>query len=175
MNCIICQDDTSEPIHDNNYCECKYKIHNSCWIDYVNSQKQLKCMICRKDISSQTKCKPISNNESQLAINIPVAPYSSLSSTSGIRITPEQLSEMIIISVISNQSQNQNVSTLISPVIQSSNLNTITNFQNNSTNIITNQTNTTCYEFMVKNRKYFGILIICIILIFILASIVYIS
>ena len=128
-------------------------------------------MICRKDISSQTKCKPISNNESQLAINIPVAPYSSLSSSSGIIITPEQLSEMIQISVISNQPQN--IYILVSPLTQS-NLNTITNHQRNSTNI-TNESSNKCYDYMNTNKKYFGILIIAIILILIMVSIVFIS
>ena len=49
MECIICQDDNSEPLHDNNACTCKYKVHNSCWIEYVHSKSKAACLICRKE------------------------------------------------------------------------------------------------------------------------------
>ena len=49
MECIICQDDTSESLQDNTFCDCKYKIHASCWIDYVHSKTTITCLICRKE------------------------------------------------------------------------------------------------------------------------------
>lgn len=49
MECIICQDDTSEPLQDNTLCDCKYKIHASCWIDYVHSKTTVTCLMCRKE------------------------------------------------------------------------------------------------------------------------------
>lgn len=49
MECIICQDTTSETLQDNTLCECKYKIHASCWIDYVHSKTTVTCLICRKE------------------------------------------------------------------------------------------------------------------------------
>ena len=49
MECIICQNDTSEPLQNNTFCDCKYKIHASCWIDYVNSKTTVTCLICRKE------------------------------------------------------------------------------------------------------------------------------
>ena len=49
MECIICQDDTSEYLQDNTFCDCKYKIHASCWSDYVHSKTTVTCLICRKE------------------------------------------------------------------------------------------------------------------------------
>lgn len=49
MECIICQDDTSESLQDNTFCDCKYKVHPSCWIDYVHSKTTVTCLICRKE------------------------------------------------------------------------------------------------------------------------------
>jgi len=49
MECIICQDITSETLQDNTLCDCKYKIHASCWIDYVHSKITVTCLICRKE------------------------------------------------------------------------------------------------------------------------------
>ena len=49
MECIICQDITSETLQDNTLCDCKYKIHASCWIDYVHSKTTVTCLICRKE------------------------------------------------------------------------------------------------------------------------------
>lgn len=52
MECIICKDTGSEPLQDNFSCACKYKRHNSCWIDYVHSTKTVKCLICREPIKA---------------------------------------------------------------------------------------------------------------------------
>ena len=49
MECIICQDDTSESLQDNTLCDCKYKIHASCWIDYVHSKTTVTCLLCRSE------------------------------------------------------------------------------------------------------------------------------
>jgi hypothetical protein len=51
MECIICQDKGSEPLQENTFCNCKYKTHNSCWVDYVHSKDKVTCPLCRKDIS----------------------------------------------------------------------------------------------------------------------------
>ncbi len=51
MECIICQDKGSEPLQENTFCTCKYKTHNSCWIDYVHSKDKVTCPLCRKDLS----------------------------------------------------------------------------------------------------------------------------
>ena len=51
MECIICQDKGSEPLQENTFCTCKYKTHNSCWVDYVHSKDKVTCPLCRKDLS----------------------------------------------------------------------------------------------------------------------------
>ncbi len=55
MSCVICQDVGSESLQDNTACACKYKRHITCWIDYVHSNKELYCPLCRKDISTKSK------------------------------------------------------------------------------------------------------------------------
>ena len=57
MECIICKDIGSEPLQDNFSCACKYKRHNSCWIDYVHSTQTVKCLICRQSIKPVTSPK----------------------------------------------------------------------------------------------------------------------
>lgn len=62
MDCIICRDTGTEQLYDNINCDCKFKRHNSCWIDYVHSQKTVKCLMCRKPIRP---ISPISKSFSQ--------------------------------------------------------------------------------------------------------------
>lgn len=62
MECIICKDLGLELLQDNTACRCKYKRHNSCWIDYVHSTKKVKCLICRKEITSNTNLSLIPQN-----------------------------------------------------------------------------------------------------------------
>jgi hypothetical protein len=50
MECIICREIGPEPLLDNSICECKYKVHSSCWIDYVHTTTTVKCLLCRKEI-----------------------------------------------------------------------------------------------------------------------------
>jgi len=57
MECIICKDAGDEPLHDNTSCKCKYKYHNSCWVDYVNSKETLQCLMCRTKIGATPKTK----------------------------------------------------------------------------------------------------------------------
>lgn len=57
MECIICKDAGDEPLHDNTSCKCKYKYHNSCWVDYVNSKETLQCLMCRTKIGTTTKTR----------------------------------------------------------------------------------------------------------------------
>jgi hypothetical protein len=53
MECIFCQDSGEEPLQDNTQCNCKYKRHISCWIDYVHSTNIVKCPTCRKDLTTK--------------------------------------------------------------------------------------------------------------------------
>jgi len=55
MECLICKDTGTEPLQDITNCTCKYQCHNSCWIDYVNSQHNLKCAMCRRVIKLAPK------------------------------------------------------------------------------------------------------------------------
>jgi hypothetical protein len=74
MNCIICQDLGSEPLQDITSCTCKYKCHNSCWIDYVHSTTKVKCLLCRKDLSIKKTPK---TNSALRTEHITISPYSS--------------------------------------------------------------------------------------------------
>ncbi len=58
MECIICRESGNETLFDNYSCECKYKRHNSCWIDYVHSTDKVKCLLCRQEI----KANKVSSN-----------------------------------------------------------------------------------------------------------------
>lgn len=59
MECIICQDSGAEPLQNNKLCSCNYKRHSSCWINYINSTSTVKCLMCRKDLTTKqiTKIK----------------------------------------------------------------------------------------------------------------------
>jgi hypothetical protein len=61
MDCIICQDSGSEKLQENTACSCKYKCHQSCWIDYVNSKTPTTCPLCRKVISVKPIVQPQQN------------------------------------------------------------------------------------------------------------------
>ncbi len=63
MECIICQDTGSEPLHENTSCKCKYKRHISCWIDYVHSRDKVICPLCRVDLSS----KPVPKTKTSMS------------------------------------------------------------------------------------------------------------
>jgi hypothetical protein len=58
MECLICKDSGQEPLQENISCKCKYKRHNSCWIDYVHSRPKTTCPLCRTDLSMKTKYTP---------------------------------------------------------------------------------------------------------------------
>jgi hypothetical protein len=81
MECIICQDKGSEPLQENTFCSCKYKTHNSCWIDYVHSKDKVTCPLCRKDISF----KPATIHTPLIQ---PPAPQISLINTPQIDVIP---------------------------------------------------------------------------------------
>lgn len=70
MECIICQDIGAEPLQDNTSCTCKYKVHNSCWIDYVNSKTNVTCLLCRKEHISTIAQEPHSNTHNDIVIII---------------------------------------------------------------------------------------------------------
>jgi hypothetical protein len=55
MECIICLTDGSEPLQENQTCPCKYKRHNTCWVDYVHSVAVVKCPMCRHVLSQPRK------------------------------------------------------------------------------------------------------------------------
>ena len=46
--CIICQDSGNELLIENILCNCKYKRHNSCWLEYTKTKTVLTCLQCRK-------------------------------------------------------------------------------------------------------------------------------
>ena len=59
--CIICLEECNVDILDykevNKLCECKYKIHNECLEEYMNSMNGYKCMICKKELyNNSSKC-----------------------------------------------------------------------------------------------------------------------
>jgi hypothetical protein len=53
MECLFCLSSGAEPLQDNTACQCRYKRHISCWIDYVHSKPTLQCPTCRKDLTSK--------------------------------------------------------------------------------------------------------------------------
>jgi hypothetical protein len=119
MECIICKDSGSEPLQDNIYCTCKYKFHSSCWIDYVNSKNNTTCLLCRKDISTN------SIQRSQPTILTPLIlatapPYTIEDNTSDQQITYQEFVD-IIHNTSHNTSQNTNINiqSITEPQIQS--------------------------------------------------------
>ena len=106
MECIICQDDKSEPLHDNIFCTCKYKIHTSCWIDYVHSKTTVTCLMCRKerveakkeDISSLSSI--IQEQRSQDTVNTANQPQIRISKETIIKIIKFGICAVILIVVI---------------------------------------------------------------------------
>lgn len=58
MECIICKGSGAEPLYDNTICTCKYKRHNSCWVEYVHSTTKVKCLLCRKELKNPPRPTP---------------------------------------------------------------------------------------------------------------------
>ena len=52
-SCIICTESTPEGLKKNDLCPCNYHIHSKCWIDYVHSTPKVRCLMCRKDVTSK--------------------------------------------------------------------------------------------------------------------------
>jgi hypothetical protein len=78
--CIICLGVGDEPLIENNRCPCKYKRHNSCWIDYVHSIPNIICLECKVNLSSNAPSNrpqpvittPLLNTQtSHISISIP--------------------------------------------------------------------------------------------------------
>lgn len=92
MECIICQDTGSEPLQDNITCNCKYKRHSSCWIDYVHSREKVICPLCRKDLTAKKTPKTRSSINTPLRAITPIAtaPY-----TPQLRTIPEDSGQQI--------------------------------------------------------------------------------
>ena len=57
MECLICKDTGNEPLRNSTNCTCKYQCHDSCWIEYVHSQRKLKCPMCRRVLNSVPKTR----------------------------------------------------------------------------------------------------------------------
>jgi hypothetical protein len=102
MSCIICQDTCSEPLQDNTHCSCKYKIHNSCLNDYVNSTDKVKCLLCRKEILIKPVIETIHTPLIQPAIETiqtpiiqPSAPPYASPESQGQQITYQEFVEII--------------------------------------------------------------------------------
>jgi len=70
MECIICQDAGTEPLKDNEECACKYKVHNSCWLDYVRHVNNVTCLLCRKEYTSTIIQEPLRNAHQDIIIVI---------------------------------------------------------------------------------------------------------
>lgn len=130
MSCIICQDTGSEPLQDNTHCNCKYKIHNSCWNDYVNSTDKVKCLLCRKEILIKPVIEtihtpliqPIIETIRTVVIQPSAPPYTS-PETQGQQITYQEFVEVI------RQYESPNTVITIQPIQQ-------VNYQPNSKKII---------------------------------------
>ena len=103
MECIICKDSGSEPLQDNIYCTCKYKFHSSCWIDYVNSKNNTTCLLCRKDISTNSIQRPLPTILTPLILAT-APPYTIQYSTSEQQITYQEF-----VDIIHNTSHNTNI------------------------------------------------------------------
>jgi hypothetical protein len=87
MECIICKDLGSEPIQNNTHCNCKYKYHSSCWIDYIHSKNKLTCPLCRIDISNKSLPKPTSNTP---LIQATAPPYAVQNTSPGQQISYQE-------------------------------------------------------------------------------------
>lgn len=94
MECIICQDTRLEPVIYNTNCSCKYKRHNSCWIDYVHSRKKLICPLCRKELTAK---KPRTSIRQSVQIApMPYAPQpDTIPEESGRQITYQEFIDTI--------------------------------------------------------------------------------
>jgi hypothetical protein len=182
MNCIICQDNGQEPILDNKYCDCKYKIHNSCWIDYVNSQKQLKCLMCRKDISTCPKTKSAINNQppnvrTPLRINQSLTPYTApliqnQNTIGGTPITYQEFAEIVRASTLVNE--NDNVVIYVNSISTQTNLSSIARNQN-STPATYHSSCPSFKQLIEKYRKILILLLLIIVLGLIFSGIIYMS
>ena len=96
MSCIICQESGPEPLHENYNCSCKYKRHDSCWIDYVHSTTKVKCLLCRKDIVAPPKTNTSMNKTvNPIQVTSQTTPYSQPLLPTGQRITYEEFCEII--------------------------------------------------------------------------------
>lgn len=124
MSCIICQESGPEPLHENINCSCKYKRHNSCWIDYVHSTSKVKCLLCRKDIVAPPKTNSALNKTLNPVQSISdTSPYSQSLLPPGQRISYEEFCE--IVNSHNNSYQNSDsvitITQPIQPKIQKSN------------------------------------------------------
>ena len=93
MECIICQDSGTEPLQDNTACSCKYKRHTTCWIDYVHSTTNLKCIMCRKDLS--VKPTPKSKSPTIAPVTIPYSPQRTPDEETGQQITYQEFIDTV--------------------------------------------------------------------------------
>ena len=103
MDCIICQDRGVEPLKDNTSCNCKFKYHSSCWIDYVHSTIKTKCPICRSEFIKIKK-----NIESTVDNRqIPIMPYtvqpSAPPNNDGVHVSYQEFQDIITQSTNSYQ------------------------------------------------------------------------
>ncbi len=117
MECIICQDKGSEPLQENTFCTCKYKTHNSCWVDYVHSKDKVTCPLCRKDISF----KPATIHTPLIRPSAPqISPPSSASPSSApyIPSQEQQITYQEFVEIIRHHNQPNTVITIPTAVQQ---------------------------------------------------------
>lgn len=82
-SCIICTETTPDGLKKNDLCPCNYHIHNKCWIKYVNSTPRVRCLMCRKDVTTkppQPSAPPMPPPNAYYSISTyQLQPYSSIS------------------------------------------------------------------------------------------------
>jgi hypothetical protein len=116
--CQICLDSGLEPIYEIKLCKCRYKCHNSCWVDYVHSQPRVRCLICRKPIQTPPVTKSSLHAPQIVRANAPIVrPYTTTTyQSSGVYYQPlpeVPHQEVVVITTVNpntrvSQQQNQN-------------------------------------------------------------------
>lgn len=97
MECLICKDSGNEPLRNSTNCTCKYQCHDSCWIEYVHSQRKLKCPMCRRVLNSVPKTKSALFSSYQRLSNMfdPSAPPSEPYSSQGRELGYEEFRDVL--------------------------------------------------------------------------------
>jgi hypothetical protein len=75
IKCSICCDKGTEKLIQNKYCPCKYKVHNTCWKQYIKhcnkNNKDVTCLTCRITLKLKS-----TNIKRVIPSMYPYSPYS---------------------------------------------------------------------------------------------------